>query len=139
ELKKGANADVVLNQLYQYTPLQSNINIMNVALLDKQPQTLSLRGMIDVYINHRKEVIRRRTRFLLRRAKQKAHVQEALILAIGDIDGIIETIKKSPDAATAKERLMARPLVLTESDTLRRLLPEAFVARYGDRNNPYHM
>jgi DNA gyrase subunit A len=102
ELKKGANADVVINQLYQYTPLQSNVNVMNVALLDRQPQTLSLRGMIDVYIDHRKEVIRRRTRFLLRRAKQKAHVQEALILAIGDIDGIIETIKRSPDAATAK-------------------------------------
>jgi DNA gyrase subunit A len=139
ELKKGANAEVVLNQLYQYTPLQSNINIMNVALLDKQPQTLSLRAMIDVYINHRKEVIRRRTRFLLRRAKQKAHILEALILAIGDIDGIIETIKTSPDSPTAKERLMNRPLVLTEAGQLHRLLPEAFVTRYGDPNSPYRM
>jgi DNA gyrase subunit A len=139
ELKKGANADVVINQLYQYTPLQSNVNVMNVALLDRQPQTLSLRGMIDVYIDHRKEVIRRRTRFLLRRAKQKAHVLEALILAIGDIDGIIETIKRSPDAATAKQRLMARPLSLTEDASLRALLPESFVTRFGDPASPYHM
>jgi DNA gyrase subunit A len=130
---------VVINQLYQYTPLQSNVNVMNVALLDRQPQTLSLRGMIDVYIDHRKEVIRRRTRFLLRRAKQKAHVLEALILAIGDIDGIIETIKRSPDAATAKQRLMARPLSLTEDASLRALLPESFVTRFGDPASPYHM
>jgi DNA gyrase subunit A len=95
--------------------------------------------MIDVYINHRKEVIRRRTRFLLRRAKQKAHILEALILAIGDIDGIIETIKTSPDSPTAKERLMNRPLVLTEAGQLHRLLPEAFVTRYGDPNSPYRM
>ncbi|HRX86782.1 MAG TPA: DNA gyrase C-terminal beta-propeller domain-containing protein, partial [Phycisphaerae bacterium] len=139
ELKKGANADVVINQLYQYTPLQTNVNVMNVALLDRQPQTLTLRGMIDVYINHRKEVIRRRTRFLLRRAKQKAHIQEALILAIGDIDGIIETIKTSPDAATAKDRLIQRSLTLTEDATLRALLPEAFVARYGNPDQPYNM
>ncbi len=139
ELKKGANADVVINQLYQFTPLQSNVNVMNVALLNKQPMTLSLRGMIDVYIDHRKEVIRRRTRFLLRRAKQKAHILEALILAIGDIDGIIETIKASPDAATAKERLMERPLTLAEDATLHNLLPEAFVTRYSDPDRPYRM
>jgi len=139
ELKKGANADVVINQLYQYTPLQSNINVMNVALLDRQPQTLTLRGMIDVYIDHRKEVIRRRTRFLLRRAKQKAHIQEALILAIGDIDGIIETIKSSPDANTARDRLIQRALTLSEDRTLRALLPEAFVARYGNPDQPYNM
>jgi len=131
ELKKGANADVVINQLYQYTPLQNNIHIMNVALIDRQPRTLSLRAMIDIYLDHRKEVIRRRTQFLLRRARQKAHLLEALILAIGDIDEIIETIKKSPDAPTAKQRLMDRPLRLTEDQTLRRLLPDKFIERFG--------
>ncbi|NOX57938.1 MAG: DNA gyrase subunit A [Planctomycetes bacterium] len=139
ELRKGANADVVTNQLYQYTPLQSNFNISNVALVDRKPQTLTLRRMIDVYIRHRREVIRRRTQFLLRRAKQKAHILEALILAIGDIDGIIETIKKSPNAATAKERLMERALSLAESDSLRSLLPESFVARFGDASKPHHL
>ncbi len=139
ELKKGANADVVINQLYRYTPLQSNVNVMNVALVDKQPQTLSLRGMIDVYVGHREAVIRRRTKFLLRRAKQKAHLLEALILAVGDIDEIIETIKSSPDAQTAKERLMARELRLPEEGTLRRLLPEAFVSRFGDPGAAHHL
>ncbi len=139
ELKKGANADVVMNQLYQYTPLQSNFNISNVALVDRKPQSLTLRRMIDVYIRHRRDVIRRRTQYLLQRAKQKAHIQEALILAIGDIDGIIETIKKSPDSATAKQRLMERPLTLTETDTLRKLLPEAFIARFGDSSKPHHL
>ncbi len=139
ELKKGANADVVMNQLYQYTPLQSNFNISNVALVDRKPQSLTLRRMIDVYVRHRRDVIRRRTQFLLQRAKQKAHIQEALILAIGDIDGIIETIKKSPDSATAKQRLMERPLILTEADTLRHLLPESFIARFGDKNKPHYL
>jgi DNA gyrase subunit A len=139
ELKKGANSDVVLNQIFQYTPLQANFNVMNVALLDKRPRTLSLREMIDVYINHRKDVIRRRTRFLLRRAKQKAHILEALILAVGDIDGIIETIKTSPDAPTAKERLMLRDLSLTEDATLRKLLPESFIHRYGGSGAAYHL
>lgn len=132
ELKKNANADVVINQIYQYTPLQTNINVMNVALIERQPRTLSLRAMIDIYVDHRKEVVRRRTQFLLRRARQKAHILEALILAIGDIDGIIETIKKSPDAPTAKERLMQRDLTLTEDATLRKLLPESFVERFSD-------
>jgi len=131
ELKKNANADVVMNQIFQYTPLQTNINVMNVALLDRQPRTLPLRAMIDIHIDHRKEVIRRRTQFLLRRARQKAHILEALILAIGDIDGIIETIKKSPDAPTAKERLMQRDLTLAEDATLRKLLPKSFVDRFG--------
>lgn len=139
ELRKGANADVVTNQLYQYTPLQSNFNISNVALVDRKPQSLTLRKMIDVYIRHRREVIRRRTQFLLQRAKQKAHILEALILAIGDIDGIIETIKKSPNAAVAKERLMERPLTLPEGETLRNLLPESFVSRYGDASNPHYL
>ena len=139
ELRKGANSDVVMNQLFQYTPLQTNVNVMNVALLDKQPQTLPLRAMIDVYVNHRKEVIQRRTRFLLRRAKQKAHIQEALILAVGDIDGIIETIKSSEDAAVARQRLMDRELSLSEDQALRRLLPESFVERFGDRGGTYHL
>ncbi|GJM23755.1 MAG: DNA topoisomerase (ATP-hydrolyzing) [Phycisphaerae bacterium] len=139
ELRKGANADVVINQLYQYTPLQSNFNISNVALVDRKPQSLTLRRMIDVYIRHRRDVIRRRTQFLLQRAKQKAHIHEALILAIGDIDGIIETIKKSPDSATAKERLMERPLSLTEGETLRNLLPASFVERFGDASNPHYL
>jgi DNA gyrase subunit A len=129
ELKRDANVDVVLNQLYQYTPLQTNYTVMNIALVNRQPRTLNLREMIDLYIDHRKEVIRRRTTFQLRKARQRAHVVEGLLLAVGDIDAIIQLIKESPDPPTAKERLMARPLRLPEAATLAHLLPEAFVRR----------
>lgn len=131
DLKRDADSDVVMNQIFQYTPLQSNFNVINIALVNRRPKTLTLRDMIDLYIEHRRDVITRRTQFLLRRARQRAHILEGLILAIGDIDGIIELIKKSPDPPTAKERLMARDLLLTEDETLRKLLPERFVSRMG--------
>ena len=131
ELKGGANEDVIINQLFQYTPLQSNYHIMNIALDGRQPKTLPLKQMLHLYVEHRKEVIRRRTQFLLRRAKQRAHVLEGLILALGDIDEIIEVIKKSPDPPTAKQNLMDRGLRLPETATLRSLLPESFVTRYS--------
>lgn len=131
DLKRDANEDVVMNQLYSFTPLQSNFHIMNIALVDRQPQTLTLKDMLRLYVEHRKAVIRRRTSFLLRRAKQRAHVLEGLILAVGDIDAIIELIKKSPDPATARENLMARPLRLGEQETLRRLLSDALIDRFA--------
>lgn len=129
ELKRDANADVVLNQLYEFTPLQSNYTVMNIAVINRQPRLLNLRQLIDVYIDHRKEVIRRRTTFLLRKARQRAHIVEGLILAVGDIDAIIELIKTSPDPPTAKARLMARGLRLGEHGAFVRMLPEAFVRR----------
>jgi len=129
ELKRDANTDVVLNQLYRYTALQSNFNVMNIALVNRQPRTLTLRQMIDIYIEHRKDVIRRRTLFLMRKARQRAHIVEGLILAVGDIDEIIKLIKESPDPPTAKKRLMARGLRLAEQGAFVQMLPEAFVAR----------
>ena len=130
DLKKDANEDVIINQLFQYTPLQTSFHIMNIALVDRQPQTLNLKQLLKLYIDHRKQVIRRRTQFLLRRAKQRAHILEGLILAVGDIDAIIELIKKSPDPNAARAALMARALRLVEHATLRRLLPAAFVSRF---------
>ncbi len=129
DLKKDANEDVIINQLYEYTPLQSSFHITNIALVDRQPRALTLKQLFAEYVSHRRTVIRRRTVYLLRRAKQKAHLLEGLILALGDIDAIIELIKKSPDPETARQRLMARPLRLTEAATLAGLLPESFVAR----------
>ncbi len=131
ELKREANEDVIINQLYQYTPLQTNFNIMSIALVDRQPQTLSLKRIMQLYVDHREDVIRRRTLFLLRRAKQRAHILEGLILAVGDIDRVIQLIKDSPDPATAKRRLMEQELHLTEDEALRRLLPQTFVQRYS--------
>lgn len=137
DLKKDANENVIINQLYRYTPLQSNINIMNVALVDRRPRTLPLRDLLQLYVEHRKDVIRRRTSFLLRRAKQRAHVLEGLILAVGDIDAIIRLVRESPDPETAKQRLMERELRLLEHEILRRLLPATFVERYSE--NPHHL
>lgn len=127
ELKKDADSNVVLNKLYRYTPLQTTFAANNVALVNNRPETLNIRQMLKLYISHRLNVIRRRTRFLLRKCMNRAHILEGLILAVSDIDEIIALIKASPDAPTAKERLMAKPLRLMEADTLRKLLPATFV------------
>ena len=129
DLRKGGEPEVVINQLYQYTPLQSTFSIINIALVNRAHRTLTLRDMLVYFLDHRKEVIRRRTAFLLRRARQRAHILEGLILAVADIDRVIETIKKSPDVPAARERLMALDLRLTEAATVRKMLPESFVAR----------
>ncbi|HEV56131.1 MAG TPA: DNA gyrase subunit A [Phycisphaerales bacterium] len=128
ELKKDADENVVLNKLWRYTPLQSTYAINNVALVNNRPETLNIKQLLKLYINHRLTVIRRRTRFLLRRCRNRAHILEGLILAVSDIDEIIDLIKRSPDTPAAKLALMAKPLRLVEVATLRRILPEAFVA-----------
>jgi len=129
DVRKGAEPEVVINRLYTYTPLQSTFSIINIALVNRAPRTLTIREMLQYFLQHRKEVIRRRTSYLLRRARQRAHLQEGLILAVADIDQIIEIIKTSADVPAARERLMARALRLTEQATVRKLLPEAFVKR----------
>ena len=129
DLKKGAEPQVVINQLYRYTPLQSTFSIINIALVNRAPQTLSIREMLWYFLEHRKEVIRRRTTFLLRRARQRAHILEGLILAVADIDRIIELIKTSPDVPAAKTGLMELELRLTEAANVRKLLPGGFVNR----------
>jgi DNA gyrase subunit A len=127
DLKRDAESEIVLNKLYRYTPLQSTFAIANIALVNNRPETLNIKQMLDCFIEHRKVVIRRRSSYLLRRCRNRAHILEGLILAISDIDEIINLIKKSPDAPTAKLNLMKKPLRLTESATLRELLPKAFV------------
>jgi DNA gyrase subunit A len=127
EIKKDADAEIALNKIYQYTPLQTTFAIANIALVNSRPETLTIREMLDYYLEHRKEVIRRRSQFLMKRARNLAHIREGLILAVGDIDEIIEIIKKSPDVPTAKINLMKKALRLAESATLRKLLPAEFV------------
>ncbi|MBN2561479.1 MAG: DNA gyrase subunit A [Phycisphaerae bacterium] len=126
ECKGGVSEEVVLNKLFRHTPLQTNYTVMNIALVGKQPQTMSLKRLMGHYLDHRKEVVTRRTRYLLRKARQRAHVLEGLILAVGDIDAIIELIKSSADPEVARDRLMERRLRLAESATLATLLPEGF-------------
>jgi len=127
ELKKDADSQVVLNKLYRYTPLQTTFAVNNVALVNNRPETLNIKQMLKLFISHRLTVIRRRTRFLLRKCRNRAHILEGLILAVSDIDEIIALIKASADAPTAKQNLMRKPLRLSESETLKKILPAAFV------------
>ncbi len=127
DLKKDSDAEIVLNKLYRYSPLQSTFAIANIALVNNRPETLNIKQMLEYFIDHRKNVVRRRSRFLLKRCRNRAHILEGLILAVSDIDEIIELIKKSPDTPTAKLNLMKKPLRLAEVATLKKVLPKAFV------------
>ncbi|MCC9606707.1 DNA gyrase subunit A [Blastopirellula sp. JC732] len=106
ELKRDADPDVVLNQLFQFTPIQDTFSIIMLALVDGKPRTLSIRDLIDEFIRHRVNVIRRRTQFLLSKARQRKHTVEGLLLALADIDEIIRIIRSSSTQAEAKTRLM---------------------------------
>ncbi len=108
ELKKGADAAVVEKQLYEFTPLQDTYSINNIALVNRQPRTLGVVEMIRHYIDHRCEVIRRRTAHLLKEARRKAHVLEGMIYAVCDIDEVIKLIRSSRTRQEAIEKLMAR-------------------------------
>ncbi|MEM1165656.1 MAG: DNA gyrase subunit A [Planctomycetota bacterium] len=108
ELRRGADPAVVEAQLYKFTPLQSTISIMNIALVNRQPRTLSLKEMIQLYIGHRVDVVERRTRYLLREAQKKAHVLEGMIYAVCDIDEVIAIIRSSRTREEAINRLAAR-------------------------------
>lgn len=106
ELKRDADPEVILNQLFQYTPLQDTFSVILLALVDNRPQTLSLKQVLQEFIDHRVVVLRRRTQFLLKRARNRAHVVEGLLIALSSIDEVIERIKTSADVPQARERLM---------------------------------
>ncbi len=107
ELKKGEDPEVIVKQLFQYTPLQQTYSIINLAIVDGQPRTLTLRGLLDQYIFHRKNVIRRRTRFLLRKAEERKHLVEGLRIAVDNIDEVIRIIRSSKDTDEAKASLQS--------------------------------
>ena len=108
ELKRDAVDSVVLNQLFHHTPLQTTFSIIHIALDKGRPRTMGLKELLVAYRNHRIEVIRRRTVFLLKRARAREHVLFGLLYAVANIDEIIAIIKKSPDVPTAKQRLMEK-------------------------------
>jgi DNA gyrase subunit A len=151
ELKRDADPNIVINQLYQFTPLQSTFSIINIALVNRQPRTLSIKELIELFIGHRKEVIRRRTAFRLKKARQRAHILEGLILALADIHteevtgkksggkvevmGIIEILRNrkiSPDVPTAKANLMKKKFSIDEALTWKAAIPKAFRKRIDD-------
>ncbi|HCU80717.1 MAG: DNA gyrase subunit A [Chloroflexi bacterium] len=107
-LKRGAHPQSVLNQLYKYTSLQSSFSVQLLALVDGEPRLLSLRRALQLYISHRQEIITRRSQHDLDKARDRAHVLEGLLLAIADIDEVIQTIRQAKDAEVAREQLISK-------------------------------
>jgi DNA gyrase subunit A len=108
ELKRDAMADVVLNQLYRFTPLQTNFAANMLALDGGRPQTMNLKDLLTLFIAFREQVVTRRTKFLLNKARDRAHILVGLAIAVANIDEIIRVIRTSPDPNTARETLMSR-------------------------------
>ncbi len=108
ELKRDVNPNVVLNNLYKHTQMQDTFGVIMLALVDGEPKILSLHQMLHYYIEHRKDVVIRRTRYELNRAQARAHILEGLLIALDHIDEVIRTIRSSRDDAESKARLMER-------------------------------
>jgi DNA gyrase subunit A len=145
ELRRGESGEVVLNNLYSQTQLQSVFGINCVALVDGQPRVLDLKQMLEHFVKHRREVVTRRTVFLLRRERSRGHILEGQAVALANIDAVVELIKASPDAATARTALMSRGwtsanvaelLARTGSDACR---PEGLPEQYGFRDGLYYL
>lgn len=108
ELKRGAQPQRVMNQLYKYTQLQSTFGVNMLSLINGEPRTLPLRRMLQIFVEHRREVITRRTQFELDKAKHRAHILDGLLIALANLDDVISTIRKAADAEEAKLNLITR-------------------------------
>jgi DNA gyrase subunit A len=108
EIKRDANPHKVLNNLFKHTPMQLAFNMNMLALVDGQPQTLPLRSVLEHYITHRQEIVRRRTEFDLSKARARAHILEGLKIALDNLDAVIRTIRESADVDVARDNLMSR-------------------------------
>ncbi len=124
ELKRDAVADVVLNQLYRYTPLQTSFGCNMVALNGGKPEQLNLLDMLRAFVVFREEVVTRRTKFLLNKARDRAHVLVGLAIAVANIDEVIALIRRAPDPTTAREQLMERRWPAVDVAPLIRLIDD---------------
>lgn len=124
ELKRDAVADVVLNQLYRYTPLQTSFGCNMVALNGGKPEQLNLLDMLRAFVVFREEVVTRRTKFLLNKARDRAHVLVGLAIAVANIDEVIALIRRAPDPTTAREQLMERRWLAVDVAPLIRLIDD---------------
>ncbi len=106
DLKKDANPEIVLNQLYKQTPMQESFGIIMLAIVDGKPELLDLKRALEVFVGHRKEVITRRTAHDLRKAEERLHILEGLKIALDNLDAVIQLIRSAPDPATAKQGLI---------------------------------
>ncbi len=141
ELRRGENGDVVLNNLYAHSQLQQVFGINCVALVDGQPRTVNLRDMLDAFLRHRREVVVRRSVFLLRRARRRGHLLEGQAVALENIDEVVELIRASPATAEARAALMAKGW---KSESIQGLLertgieaarPEDLAPEFGRRDD----
>jgi len=143
ELKRGENGEVVLNNLYKQTQMQNSFGINMVALIDGAPKLFNLKEILEAFIRHRREVVTRRTIFLLRKARDRAHILEGLAVALGSIDEIIETIRSSANPAEARERLLAKPwkanivMEMLERGDQGTARPENLDPRFGLKEDGY--
>ncbi|WP_427026116.1 DNA gyrase subunit A [Aureimonas ureilytica] len=124
ELKRDASSDVILNQLYRFTPLQTTFGANMVALNGGKPEQLNLLDMLSAFVAFREEVIHRRTKYLLRKARERAHVLVGLAIAVANIDEIIKLIRHAPDPTTAREQLMEREWEAKDVAPLIRLIDD---------------
>jgi DNA gyrase subunit A len=129
DLKKDADPDIVLNQLYKFSPLQDSFSVILLALVDGKPRTLSLKEMLQEFIRHRFIVIRRRTQFLLARARKRKHTVQGLLLAHANIDEVIRVIRASKTQMEAKERLMQ---IKTPAALMKRALGDDGFAQFQE-------
>ena len=145
ELKRGEVPEVLLNNLYQQTQLQTVFGINMVALVDNQPRVLNIRDMLTAFLAHRREVVTRRSLFELRKARERAHILEGLTVALANLDEVIELIKTSPTPAEARERLQGRRW---DAGLVRALLgqagaelsrPEELLPEYGMNEEGYQL
>ncbi len=133
ELKRDADPEVVLNQLYQFSPLQDSFSLIFLALVDGKPRMLTLKALLEEFLRHRRTVIRRRTQFLLTKARQRKHTVEGLLVALANIEEVIRVIRSSPSQAEAKARLaqVACPAAMLQ----RALGEEGFAAIVAERGS----
>ena len=145
ELRRGENSEVIMNNLYAQSQMQTVFGINMVALENGQPKLFTLKEMLEAFIRHRREVVTRRTVFDLRKAREKAHVLEGLAIALANIDEIIELIKKAPTPAVAKEQLVAKGwdasavLSMLEGAGADACRPDDLEEQYGLKDGLYHL
>jgi DNA gyrase subunit A len=137
ELRRGENADIVLNNLYKQTPMESVFGVNMVALQDGQPKLMNLKDFIEAFIRHRREIVTRRTVYDLRKARERGHILEGLAIALANIDEVIALIKASPSPAEAKAGLLARtwgsgmvPAMLERAGAIQ-TRPDGLASEYG--------
>ena len=145
ELKRGENADIVVNNLYKQTPMESVFGVNMVALQDGQPKLMTLKDIIEAFLRHRREVVTRRTVFDLRKARERGHILEGLAIALANIDEVIALIKASPTSAEAKAGLMARtwssgvvPQMLERAGAIQ-TRPDGLTGEFGLHDGRYRL